>query len=196
MRNLFSMLVLLTLPLTAGDFLQDSRDAINRIKPFRVNFVQQVLVDGETEIEESGEILFKDITRLKWTYLNPDFKVFVMEGQSYRFYDRENNQLIKGKLTVKNRQWIWQLLFAPEAEKAIQVDENQRRIHFRDDEEDLDIEIILDENLLPLKAVQKDFSGIEYRYLFSGYQKGVSVAPEDFNIRLPADAEIIDGSLE
>lgn len=181
---------------SAGTFIQDTRQAISRIKPFRVNFVQQVVIDGEMEIEESGEILFQDISRLKWTYLDPEFKVFVMEGNAYRFYDRENNQLIKGEVTQKNQQWIWQLLFSEEATGSLRVDEKKRIIYFRDDAEDLDIEIILDEGLLPRKAIQQDPTGVQYLYFFSGYREKVPVTGQDFELDLPADVEIIDGNPE
>jgi outer membrane lipoprotein-sorting protein len=185
-----------SLPVSAGNLLQDVRQAINRIKPFRVNFVQQVIIDGELEIEESGEILFQDISRLKWTYLDPEFKVFIMDGNSFRFYDRENKQLIKGEVTKKNQKWIWQLLFSDEDAANIRLDEKKRVIHFHDDQEDMDFEIFIGENLLPERAFQQDTTGVKYRYFFRHYKNRVAISGKDFELDLPVDVEIIDGNLD
>ena len=192
----YLVLLFFSVTIPARSFIQNVRQAIDRIKPFQVNFIQQVIIDGELEIEESGEVLFQDVSRLKWTYLEPDHKVFIIIKNNYLFYDRENNQLIKGEVTKKNQKWIWQLLFSDEDADNIRIDEKERIIYFRDDEEDLVIDIYLDENLLPEKVIQQDPAGVRYRYFFRQYRKKVTVSPKDFELNLPVDAEIIDGNLQ
>ena len=110
-------------------FLNKVRNSINSIKPFKVKFVNQVLTDDEVEIEESGEIIYKDVDKVKWTYLKPDYKVWVLEGKSYKFYDRENEQLTIGIIKEDSQKWIWQLLFSNEVSEYVKCDEKRKKIY-------------------------------------------------------------------
>ena len=65
---------------------------------------------------------------LKWTYLDPDYKVWILIGDDYKFYDRENEQLTIGKIEKKNQKWIWQLLFSEEVSEFIRSDEKKMKI--------------------------------------------------------------------
>jgi len=86
---------------SAKETIKTVRDSLNEIKPFKVNFTQQVYTDEELDIEESGEIIFKNDQLLKWTYLDPDYKVFLLEEDNYQFYDEDNQQLMIGKIKEK-----------------------------------------------------------------------------------------------
>lgn len=172
------------------------RDSINSIKPFKVEFIQQVFVDDELEIEESGEILFKNSKILKWTYTNPEYKVFLLLDNEYRFYDKENNQLTKGKISEKNQQWIWQLLFSDEISPFIKCDESQRKIFIRNKEEDMDFVIQINKDSLMERVIQHDSSGAKYIYFFKKYKKKVKISQKDFELELPSDVDIIDEHLD
>ncbi|MCP4158169.1 MAG: hypothetical protein GY757_61285 [bacterium] len=124
LRNLLLCLILLPVVLLYAETaplkhsfrpqktIKQVRRALNRIKPFKISFTQQLFSDDEMAVEESGEILFVDQHHLKWTYLEPDFKVFLLQDNTYKFYDEENEQLNTGKIESKNQQWIWQLFFS------------------------------------------------------------------------------------
>ncbi len=60
--------------------VEQLRAKIIASQPFRADFVQQVLIDGEVNLEESGFIIFADRSRVKWQYLRPDFKTFILEN--------------------------------------------------------------------------------------------------------------------
>ena len=176
--------------------LNQVRHALNQIKPFKVGFVQQVYMEGELEIQESGEILFKDSTCLKWTYLDPDFKVFILTDTLYRYYDRENNQLMKGNITKKNQRWIWQLLFTDEISEYITCYDREKMISIDSEKEELNFQIYIGSNGLPERVIQHDVSGVKYEYHFNNYQAKVKLSDKDFDLKLPDDVEIIDGNLD
>lgn len=198
------------------------REAINQIKPFKVNFIQQVYTDEEQEadISESGEILFESSQRLKWVYLDPDFKVFLLENSSYQFYDEDNEQLIKGTIKNKNQQWIWQLLFSDDLFQLYDVDwdESKKEIHIRNKKENglfkssasnsknlnkgkvdaetsfdmkIDIHVFVGDNYLPTKIEQKDISGTLIIFYFNDYLSNVKISKGEFHIDVSEDVEII-----
>jgi len=176
---------------TQESLLKNVRDSINRIKPFKVDFVQQVYDEDQLEIEESGEVIYLDQDKLKWTYLEPDFKVFLLEKDTYKFYDQENEQLTIGQVKEKNRQWIWQLLFSDKIGDSIKVDESKKIIHIKDDKEAMDIEIQVDQGFLPVKAVQNDPSGARLVYLFKNYKERIAISDEEFNLKVPEDVDVV-----
>lgn len=190
----FFLLVLLPSCLLAVDkdsFLYRIREAINRAKPFQVKFVQQVFDGDELEIEESGDIVFQDQQKLIWTYRQPDHKVFLLEGDRYRFYDQENEQLTIGKVKEKNERWVWQLIFSDNLSPDITGDEKRRLIFIKNEAEAIDVQILFGQDLLPIKVIQNDPSGAEVVYFFKDYRQKIAIAADTFTLVVPAGVEII-----
>jgi len=190
----FCLLVLFSLSLFAvekNSFIYRVREAINRAKPFQVKFVQQVFDGGELEIEESGEIVFQDQQKLIWTYRQPDYKVFLLEGDRYRFYDKENEQLTIGKVKEKNEQWVWQLIFSDNLSTEITGDEGRRLIFIKNETDGLDVQIQFGQDFLPIKVIQEDPSGAQVVYSFKDYRQKIAIATDTFTLVVPAGVEII-----
>gem|GEM_PF-1215102 len=181
------------------------RLALNRIKPFQIHFVQQVYIDEQHEanipdIEESGEILFKNHHHLKWTYLKPDFKVFLLQEDDYQFYDEDNEQLTIGKIKDRSQQWIWQLFFSDDILKYTyeQVNGAQKTIFIKkeDDEQPLDIEIRLNKDFLPVRVIQEDpNTGVRMIFYFKDYKEKIKIPEDAFELNVPGDVEIIEGEI-
>lgn len=178
-------------PKTGSSLIDKVRNSIANIKPFKVNFIQQVLDEDELEIEESGEIIFKDQKTLKWTYLDPDYKVFLLKGDDYKFYDQDNEQLTIGKVKDKNRQWLWQLLFSEEMAEFIKPDDKNMKVYLKSEPDNLDIEIEISNDFLPAKAIQKDPSGVIMVYYFKEYKKKIKLTDEIFELKVPEDVDIV-----
>jgi outer membrane lipoprotein-sorting protein len=176
---------------TTPTLITEVRNSIDRIKPFKVNFTQQVFDEGQLEIEESGEIVFKDKKTLKWTYLDPDYKVFLLIGDDYKFYDRDNEQLTIGKVTDKNRQWLWQLLFSQEMVDYIKTDDSSRKVYIKNETDNLDIEIEINSEYLPVKAIQKDPAGVTLVYHFKDYKKRLTITEEIFTLEVPEGVDVV-----
>jgi outer membrane lipoprotein-sorting protein len=181
------------------------RFALNRIKPFQIQFVQQVYVDEQydsdiADIEESGEILFKNHQHLKWTYLKPDFKVFLLQQDDYKFYDEENEQLTIGKIKDRSQQWIWQLFFSDDVLQYTyeQVNGAHKKIYIKreDAEQPLDIEIRLNKDFLPVQVIQEDpNSGVRMIFYFKDYKEKIKIPKDAFELNVPEDVEIIEGEI-
>jgi len=188
-----------TSALSVRTTIQKIRASLNRIKPFKIDFTQQVLSElpskhpgqPQVDVEESGEILFKNDQTLKWTYLKPDYKVFLLENDDYRFYDQENEQLIIGKIKDRSQQWVWQLLFSDEIFKYARIDSPKRLIRVKDDDETLNLEIAFNSDFLPEKMVQIDASGARMVYYFRNYRKNISIPDDAFHLKIPDGVEII-----
>lgn len=173
------------------DELHKVRDVLNGIKPFKLSFTQQVFTDEQMDLEESGEIIFQNNQQLKWTYLEPDFKVFILTDDGYKYYDQDSEQLIIGKVDQKKHQWIWQLLFSDDIVTYTEWDKQNKTFHIKNDAQALDVQVVVNTGHYPIKVMQQDPSGARMIYLFKDYQERIVVTPEMFQLKLPEDVEII-----
>jgi len=196
--KVFAAVLLLTAgwrcALPALTFLEQVRAKINASRPFRADFVQQVMIDGELNLEESGFIVFADSTRMKWQYLRPDFKTFILENGRFQFYERENNQLLKGRIDPRNEQLIWDLLCSPKPGQSSRWDERTRTILLRVEDgsgrQELKIKIAAD--FLPERVEQTSASEVTNVYLFRNFRTGIVLADGEFALNLPESVEIIE----
>jgi len=185
-----------TSPSRAGsdDFLMQVRARILLSQPFRVDFVQQVYVDEEMVVQESGVIVFADRNRVKWQYLDPTPKTFILDKGGYRFHDPENNQLLRGRVGERGEQLIWELLFSDRPGNASSWDAGRRTIRLRLDGEKgvQELEITVGADLLPARVRQTAAGEVTTVYIFKNYRSRVALGAGEFDLDLPADVEIID----
>jgi outer membrane lipoprotein-sorting protein len=130
--------------------------------------------------------------------MDPDYKVFLLQEENYRFYDEDNEQLTRGKVKNKDRQWIWQLFFSDDILRyAFEGEDNTgKTIHFKkeDAEQPLDVEIHLNSDFLPVRVIQNDTaSGARMIFYFKEYKQKVEIPADAFELNVPRDVEIIDG---
>jgi outer membrane lipoprotein-sorting protein len=172
-------------------FVRDVRSAIERITPFKVSFEAAVMNQGEIEIEESGIILFKSQNHLKWIYQNPDFKVFLLEGDKYQFYEADNEQLTIGTVKDNKQHWIWQLIFTPDYNEFLTCNIKEKKITIMNKDEDLNVVIYLTDQLLPHRVVQHDPSGLTLIHRFKDYQARVVLTGKDMQLKVPKGIDIV-----
>ncbi len=173
-------------------FLQKIRSNLNSIKPFKVNFINRVISDSSLEIEEKGVMTFRDSKKIKWEYIEPDHKIWILSDNSYEYYDEEDEQITRGKLEKKARLWIFQILYEKDLGKNIKINLKTREIHFTDSEEGTDFKIFFNVDLLPFKVIQKDPTGVDIVYLFSGYKTNLLLNPDEFKLKTSGDVDIIE----
>jgi outer membrane lipoprotein-sorting protein len=178
----------------AADFLKQVRARILGSQPFRVDFVQQVYIEEEMTIQESGFIVFADRDRVKWQYLDPAPKTFILENGGYRFYDPENNQLLRGSVGARGKQLIWELLFSDRPGNASSWDPRSRtiRLSLAGENGVQELEITVGADLLPARVRQTAVNEVTTVYIFKNYRSRVALAAGEFDLDLPADVEIID----
>jgi outer membrane lipoprotein-sorting protein len=192
--TVFLLLAALAQALAADDFLQKVRSQIIQSQPFKTDFIQQVYIDDEKTLEESGVIIFADRSRVKWQYLDPEEKTFILENGRYSFYDRENNQLMRGRIGARSEQLIWELLFSDRPGNASRWDARQRTITLRLDGENgvQELKITVGADHLPERVEQTAVNDVTTVYLFRNYHRRIALAPEEFALALPKDVEIIE----
>jgi len=196
-RVLFTACWLLASLLAAAapdDFLQRVRDKILHSQPFKTDFIQQVFIDEEKILEESGVIIFADRSRVKWQYLNPEAKIFILKDGNYSFYDRENNQLIRGRIGARSEQLIWELLFSDRPGNASSWDAQQHTIRLRLNGEGgvQELKIKVGADYLPERVEQITINEVTTVYLFRNYRSRITLTPGEFDLALPDDVEIIE----
>lgn len=176
------------------DFLQRVRDKILNSQPFKTDFIQQVFIDEEKILEESGVIIFADRSRVKWQYLNPEAKIFILKDGNYSFYDMENNQLMRGRIGARSEQLIWELLFSDRPGNASSWDAQQRTIRLRLDGQGgvQELKIKVGADYLPERVEQITINEVTTVYLFRNYRSRITLNPGEFDLALPDDVEIIE----
>jgi outer membrane lipoprotein-sorting protein len=191
-----SMLAALFQAPAADDLLQRVRAKIIQSQPFKADFVQQVYIDEEKNMEESGIIIFADRGRMKWHYLKPTVKIFILESGRYRFYDQENNQLMTGRIGAQNERLIWELLFSDRPGQSSSWDARQRTILLRLDGDDQrgaqELKIRIGADYLPERVEQTAESDVTTVYLFKNYRSRVALNAGEFDLDLPDDVETIE----
>lgn len=192
--TVFWLLASLAQAPAAVDFLQRLRDKIIHSQPFKTDFIQQVFIDEEKTLEESGTIIFADRTLMKWQYLDPAVKTFILKDGRYSFYDRENNQLMRGRIGARSEQLIWELLFSDKPGNASSWDAQQRTIRLRLDGENgiQEIKIKVGSDYLPERVEQTAVNDVTTVYLFRNYHSRIRLAAGEFDLVLPGDVEIIE----
>lgn len=182
------------------ELMRRVRAAVAASQPFRVEFTQQVYVDGELEMEESGFILFAGRERARWEYLHPEPKVFLLEKDRYQFYDREANQLTRGRLGEAGERLAWELLLAERPGDTVAWDAGRRAIRLRlpggaDNGAGQELLVIVGPDSLPERLEQTAEGGITTVTLLRGYRRRVALDAGAFALDLPADAEIVEEPL-
>jgi outer membrane lipoprotein-sorting protein len=180
--------------LPALTFLEQLRAKITGSQPFKMDFVQQVFIDGAMSLEESGFIVFADRTRVKWQYLHPELKTFILENGRYQFYDQENNQLLKGRVDQANEQIIWDLLCAPKPGQVSRWDERTRTIllSVKESSGRQELKIKIAPDFLPERVEQTSANEVTTVYTFSNYRTRIALAAGEFSLNIPNGVEIIE----
>jgi len=83
-------------------------------------------------------------------------------------------------------------LFSDEVSGFVKCDEKKKKIYIKKSSEDLDFEISIGKNWLPVKVIQKDQTGAKYIYIFKKYRNRTKVNKKDFLLKLPEDVDIIN----
>lgn len=190
----FWLLASLALLPAADDFLQRVRQRIVRSQPFKTDFIQQAYIDEEKILEESGVIIFADRSRVKWQYLDPEAKTFILENGRYSFYDKENNQLMRGRIGARSEQLIWELLFSDRPGNASSWDAGSRTIRLRLDGENgiQELRIKVGADYLPERVEQTAVNEVTTVYLFKNYRRRITLSAKEFDLALPPGVEIIE----
>ena len=73
----------------------------------------------------------------------------------------------------------------------IEPDDKNMKVYLKSEPDNLDIEIQIGKNFLPVKAIQKDPSGATMVYHFKDYKKKIKLSDEIFTLEVPEDVDIV-----
>jgi outer membrane lipoprotein-sorting protein len=175
----------------ACPLMEKAKNAIANAQPFTVKFKNQVFNDKIKELEETGNIVFLDQNHIKWTYQQPDLKIWLLKDKEYRFYHEDNEQLIIGRANQINNHWIWNLFSANLDSYHLECQEKKQWIHIKKESESLDIKIFFNQNFLVNKVIQLDPTGLEVVYLFEDYQQKATIPANTFELKVPENTDTI-----
>jgi outer membrane lipoprotein-sorting protein len=176
--------------------LDAARAAMQSMKPFRATFTQQVYYDEELAIEESGDLLFVDPNRIRWTYRDPELKIFLLEAGRYRFYEPEASQLTLGTMTGGQGGWIWRLLASTDADVVESCPPSGKELVLRDPEHGTRFRLRLDRQHRVVQVEHTDSGGARHIYILRDYLARVTVTENDFQLEIPKDTEVVNMDAE
>ena len=188
----FLLFLIFSLVILSNDgFQRKIINKLNSIKPFKVFFTSRVLDEGEIVISEKGYILYSDDQHIKWVYNDPEYKVWVLKGDKYEFYEKEEEQLTIGMLKDKERIWIWRLMRMKNG-NSVSSDENRRVLYINDKETGTGFTIEYNKKFLPIKVFQNDPTGVKIEYIFFNYHFNYNIGDSDFVIKYEKGTDIVE----
>jgi len=177
---------------SAGDLLDQVRTRLTRALPLSAGFTQQLVYEGRVELEEKGRMILKSPHLIKWEYREPEYKVFLLKGEEYFFYDREFMQLTIGSIRDKKQQWIWQLLFSDDIRDHCRSDVPNRLLIIHDPGQGIDIRVQLTAGLLPQTVTQQEEGGYRRVLIFRDFEERVRLPEKEFELNVPPGTEVIN----
>jgi outer membrane lipoprotein carrier protein len=166
---------------------------------------EQTLVSGAfgAGIEESGRIYLQRPGRMRWDYLDPEFKVALVEGDSTALYVAEDEQLWTGRLEEADALLPTLLAGVEPLERVfratlVTTPKRQRggyrlRLSPRNASETFEeVVLTLRSPRFALEEVEVlDVAGNRMRYRFSGILRNQGLAGEVFHFEPPPGTAIV-----
>jgi len=194
LRKLIVFLLLFNLSFlfyTKDDLTKKVKVKISSIKPFKVFFNLKVIDEGDIVSEENGYIIYSDEEHLKWVYLKPSLKIWVLKNNRYEFYEKDEAQLTRGFLKDKKRIWLWRI-FHTNYDNSVKSDKKKRIIFFNESESGINFKIELKKNFLPNKVIQTDPTGVLIEYKFGKYLFKIDLKKDEFEIKYEKGTDIVE----
>ncbi len=211
MKILFCLLTLLALSFaqTAQEVALRVENTLRSYQSFQANFEQfYYSATISTPLHEKGKLYFKKPNLMKWEYLDPEEKVFLIKDDLFWDYNKEEKQLIKydlsqgeqntevisllsGKIALLDNYSVELNPFPTENANTIQIKLTPK------DEEFADTFLLLEINektWFIQTLISFDWAGNKTEFRFSKIKPNVTLQNKTFELRLPPDVEIIENN--
>jgi outer membrane lipoprotein carrier protein len=158
-----------------------------------------------TPLEEKGKVYFQKPDLMRWEYEDPEHNIYLYKGDKFQWYFVEENQLERGSITDEGQES--EILYLLTGKKKLldyySVEWNPSPIENHQDaqiklipkKEDDESYLLLDidrKNWLIHKIIFFDWEGNETEFRFSRLKVNVALPKDIFELKLPADVEIIE----
>ncbi len=158
-----------------------------------------------TPLSEKGKLYFQKPDQMRWEYTEPENNIYIYKGDRYQFYFPEDNQLMRGSLIEESHETeILDILtgkktlleFYTSELSPFPTEKSQNaQIKLTPKQEGDDSFILLEidkKRWLIQKAVFFDWEGNKTEFQFSQIKINTHLPKNIFELKLPADVEIIE----
>jgi outer membrane lipoprotein carrier protein len=205
---LFGALVIAAraLPVTPQEAAANMERALRSLKSLEARF-EQIYVSASVaeSLHESGEVYFRKPDLMRWEYRSPQKKVFLYTAGLFQMYIPEDNELTRSHISPEAYESdILGFFLGSKPLRDIYLIENAhfpsdsagtRQIKLVPREEGDFTHILLEidqRTWLIRRAIFIEWAGNKREFLFSRIRTNVSIPPKTFELKVPADCEIID----
>jgi outer membrane lipoprotein carrier protein len=193
-------------PVTPEEAAANLEKALRNIKTLEARFEQIYVSAAVAEsLHERGEIFFQKPDLMRWEYRSPQEKVFLYTAGLFQMYIPEDKQLTRshvsreayesdilgfflGSKPLRDIYLIEDARFPTDSAGARQI-----KLVPREEGDYTHILLEIDQRTwLIRRAIFLEWAGNKREFIFSRIRTNVVIPPKTFELKVPADCEIID----
>jgi outer membrane lipoprotein carrier protein len=194
------------LPVTPEEAAANLEKALRSFRTLQARF-EQIYVSASVveSLHERGEIFFQKPDLMRWEYRSPQEKVFLYKAGLFQMYIPEDKQLTRshvsreayesdilgfflGSKPLRDLYLIEDTHFPTDSAGIRQI-----KLVPREEADYTHILLEIDQRTwLIRRAVFLEWAGNKREFLFSRIRTNVAIPPKTFELKVPADCEIID----
>jgi len=207
MKNIFWLLLLPTMviPQTAEDIALKTEAKLRSFRSLQADFKQVYYSSTvSTPLEEEGRLYLQKPGWMKWEYLKPEKKIFLIKNNLYQEYYAEEKQLVEKTFSdEENEAEVLSLLagergilenYSVDLSPFPTENSNVFQIKLTPLTEETDTFILLEIDVktwLIKKIVSFDWTSNKQEFHFSRIEINKNFPKDTFELDIPADVEII-----
>jgi outer membrane lipoprotein carrier protein len=194
------------LPLTPDEAAAKLEKALRNLRSLQARFEQSYYSMTVTEpLRERGDLFLKKPDLMRWQYRSPQEKVFLYSGGILQMYLPEDKQLTRSRVPHEAYDSdIVGIFLASKSFRDLYVIEDTRfptdsarvrQIKLTPKEEGDYSYILLeidDRTWLPRRVLFLEWAGNKREFLFTEVRTNVPLPAKTFELKVPADCEVID----
>ncbi len=198
--------------------VQEVREVVKQLqaryektKDLQADFTQKTTIEGfDRPISSSGKVYIKKPGRLRWNYLDPSIEDIYVNSDDVKVYVPEHKQVLVGRLTqmAASRAPLELLLGAAKLEESYNIEPTPgkgrgaggiRLLTLRPKPQEGETGKALQRIVLEVfpktyfirTVTLHEMSGNVARFEFSALQSNVGLGDAFFDLKLPADVEVV-----
>lgn len=167
------------------------------IETFRAKFTQIAITQsGETEVSQSGHILFDRSGKFLWEVTEPFEQYILVTEDTMRVYDPDLEQLTISDFESESQAFFASLILTSSTEILndfdIEFEDNQYTLLPKNQGQDfVRLKIIFADDTLGVIEILDHFNTVN-QFKFTSVETNKPIASEEFKLDIPEDTEIVD----
>lgn len=204
-KFVFSIALVLFAPLSWVAQTEDDANPIQAalskkllaIETFQAKFSQLAITQsGETEVSQSGRILFDRSGKFLWAVSQPFEQYVLVTDDTMRVYDPDLEQLTISEFESESQASFASLILTSSTEILddfyIEFEDNQYTLLPKSQGQDfVRLKIIFEDDTLSVIEILDHFNTVN-QFKFSNVETNSPIDSEEFELDIPEDTEIVD----